>query len=502
MSVGINQRRYQFIKNHNEQLKIADRFSWETAEAYQRDPFADNPSDEKSLKRAREEGELAEEEKVKLAKSKNSVKKPFRPSLQRALTEGTGFLPSCWRCHRTGHIARFCRAFILGQGPFNNQLVDLGLVMQAPLVHKARHDFKSGSNLMLDEFCHQQDFEFRCFSNVRDKPVTGVLTDSGSKEPVRSSQLFCSDKNKQDFSVPNVKNRLKENIQFWKNIDASPWVINIIEDEYAIPLVEMPPPAFLSNKSAFKAQDFVSLEISELLERGYIKEINHSEARIISLLSVADNGDKLRLILDLRYLNSFISVPKFKYEDIRNIKNMFNKGDFFFKMDIKSGYHHINILEEHQKFLCFSWTVEGVTRYFKFTVLVFGLASAPFLFTKVVKVLIKHWRKMGIGLFAFVDDFFGGSHNFHSTELVAQIVKTDLFKSGFVVNPKKSRWVPTQKDNHLGFIVDLKEGILSVTPARIQELNKLLIFICLPKNCKFGWFSYFHGTGYRSCRQI
>ena len=81
---------------------------------------------------------------------------------------------------------------------------------------------------------------------------------------------------------------------------------------------------------------------------------------------------------------------------------------------------------------------------------------------------------MGIRIFAFVDDFFGGSHNFHSTKLVAHIVKTNLFKSGFVVNSKKSRWVPIQKDSHLGFIVDLKEGILSVTPARIQKLNKLL----------------------------
>ena len=46
--------------------------------------------------------------------------------------------------------------------------------MQVHLVHKACHDFKGDSNLMLDEFCHQQDFEFMHFSNVRDEPVTGV----------------------------------------------------------------------------------------------------------------------------------------------------------------------------------------------------------------------------------------------------------------------------------------------------------------------------------------
>ena len=33
----------------------------------------------------------------------------------------------------------------------------------------------------------------------------------------------------------------------------------------------------------------------------------------------------------------------------RRKKNMFNKGDFFFKVGMKSGYHHINILDEYQK---------------------------------------------------------------------------------------------------------------------------------------------------------
>ena len=42
------------------------------------------------------------------------------------------------------------------------------------------------------------------------------------------------------------------------------------------------------------------------------------------------------------------------------------------------------------------------------TVLVFGLSSAPFVFTKVLKVLIKHWRSFGIRIFAFIDDVFGG----------------------------------------------------------------------------------------------
>ena len=128
----------------------------------------------------------------------------------------------------------------------------------------------------------------------------------------------------------------------------------------------------------------------------------------INSLSVADNRKKLRLILDLRYINKHLRVQKCKYEDVRTFQSLFSKGDFFFKTDLKSGYHHLDILEGHQKYLGFSWCINGMQRYFVFTVLVFGLATAPFMFTKVVKVLIKHWRSMAIRSFAFVDDILGG----------------------------------------------------------------------------------------------
>ena len=103
-----------------------------------------------------------------------------------------------------------------------------------------------------------------------------------------------------------------------------------------------------------KHQAFVANEIQRLLETGCIREVERDEAHIISPLSVAENSEKLRLILDLRYLNSFLSVPKFKYEDVRSIRDPFNKGDFFFKFDIKHGYHHVNIDKAYHKYLSVS----------------------------------------------------------------------------------------------------------------------------------------------------
>ena len=42
----------------------------------------------------------------------------------------------------------------------------------------------------------------------------------------------------------------------------------------------------------------------------------------INPLPAADNGKKLRLILDLRYINKHLRVQKFKYEDLRTFNSL------------------------------------------------------------------------------------------------------------------------------------------------------------------------------------
>ena len=62
---------------------------------------------------------------------------------------------------------------------------------------------------------------------------------------------------------------------------------------------------------------------------------------------------------------------------------------YLFKFDLKNGYYHIDIFEPHQKFLGFSWVFKDNIKYFVFTVLPFGLTRAPFIFTKVVRPLVR-----------------------------------------------------------------------------------------------------------------
>ena len=201
-----------------------------------------------------------------------------------------------------------------------------------------------------------------------------------------------------------VKGRLKENIVFWEQIKASSWVLRVIREGYALPFVETPEKRVHQNhRSAVKCEVFVKSEI-KLLQFGCIKEVSSDNVYIVSPLSVASNNGKNRLILDLRYLNGFLRVPRFQYEDLRTFRDIFRRGDWFFKFDYKSGYHHVDIYPEHWKYLAFCWGTGHSKRYFVFTVLPFGLATAPFVFTKIQKALLKHWRAQGIRIFTYLDD--------------------------------------------------------------------------------------------------
>ena len=121
----------------------------------------------------------------------------------------------------------------------------------------------------------------------------------------------------------------------------------------------------------------MSKEISKLLKSGALLKVNESDLTVCSPLGVTRNAcGKQRLILDLSYVNQHLRVSKFKYEDIRTACYLCSKGDWFFKFDYTSGYHHVEIHPGHTTFLGCSWSINGKEIYFKFTVLPFGPAIA------------------------------------------------------------------------------------------------------------------------------
>ena len=166
--------------------------------------------------------------------------------------------------------------------------------------------------------------------------------------------------------------KLHAHFSFWRDmVKASDFVLNVIQNGYKIIFLDSPSPYSIENRSsALRQNSFAQETISELLSCGCTREVPDYPQYCNPLHVAVQSSGKLRLILDLSHLNKFIVRKSIKYEDLRTVLQMFSPGMFVFSFDLKPAYHHIDICEEHTKFLAFKWpSPDGVMKFYEFKVL-------------------------------------------------------------------------------------------------------------------------------------
>ena len=193
---------------------------------------------------------------------------------------------------------------------------------------------------------------------------------------------------------------------------------------------------FGNRKSAITNEEFVSNAITELCKDNCVRKVETRPVVISPLLVVTNRSDKQRLVINLRYVNRFLWKKKFKYEDMRIALTYFDKGHYINTFDLKSGYHHIDIHKDFQKYLGLQWE----RQYFVFTFLPFGLATACYVFTKVLQPLVKFWRSKGLRTVLYIDDGTIVSHCQGSAMHNTKMVRETLDHAGLLVKEDKSHW--------------------------------------------------------------
>ena len=129
----------------------------------------------------------------------------------------------------------------------------------------------------------------------------------------------------------------------------------------------------------------------------------------------------------------------------------------------------------HRKFLGFSWAFEdGVPRFFQFNVLPFGLSTAPYIFTKLLRPLVKLWRGRGFHSVVYLNDGIGLEATYRKLNTPPIILMRTYTAAGFIVADEKSVWQPTQVIEWLGLTWDAKAGTLVISDKRISKATKLL----------------------------
>ena len=80
-----------------------------------------------------------------------------------------------------------------------------------------------------------------------------------------------------------------------------------------------------------------------------------------------------------------------------------------------------------------------------FCVLPFGLATACYLFTKLMRPLVKHWRGQGLRAIMYLDDGIIAVAGKEAACAASKKVQDDLCQAGFITNVANCRWESNQK---------------------------------------------------------
>ena len=121
-------------------------------------------------------------------------------------------------------------------------------------------------------------------------------------------------------------------------------------------------------------------------------------------------------------------------ENLETVRFLVRKGDWFVKLDLKDAYLTVPVHNSHQKYLRFQW--EG--RVFQFKCMAFGLAPAPRIFTKLLKVVVAFLRKRGIRHVIYLNDFLIMNESEEGLRANLKTTLNILESLGFLINWEKS----------------------------------------------------------------
>jgi hypothetical protein len=142
-----------------------------------------------------------------------------------------------------------------------------------------------------------------------------------------------------------------------------------------------------------------------MLEVGAISKLPVGyKPEVVSPLEVAPKGKegKFRLIINMSYVNDHLVTNKFKFEGLSDVADLAEKGDHAVSFDLTSRYYHVGLHPRTRTYTGFCWKGE----YFQCNCLPFGMKSAPWVFSKVMRELVIYWRMSGISGIPYLDDFF------------------------------------------------------------------------------------------------
>ena len=189
----------------------------------------------------------------------------------------------------------------------------------------------------------------------------------------------------------------------WENICTDKTVLNYVKG-LEIPLISKPFQHRIPDSTPESLTEFhlLKLEIDKLLQKGAIERVESLEpgSFVSRLFTVPKSNGQRRPVINLRQLNKHVLNQKFRMESLGNIRSLLKQRGFMIKIDLQDAYMLVPVAPKSRSLLVFIF--DGKIYHFK--VMPFGLNSAPRIFTKLFKPILRLLRSQGVLLIIYLDD--------------------------------------------------------------------------------------------------
>ena len=246
----------------------------------------------------------------------------------------------------------------------------------------------------------------------------------------------------------------------------------------------------ISRQSNFSDRSALIRSINDLQKIGAIIPCQPIKEQFLSPFFLVDkpNGQK-RFVLNLKVLKKFIKKDHFKMEDWRTATKLLQKNWFMTTVDLKDAYFLVPIHKASRRFLRFNFN----GTLFEFTCMPFGLSSAPYVFTKIIKPVISFLHQQNICVMAYLDDFLIMAESKQVCRESTAVVVNLLCNLGFIINFPKSSLLPQNRCKYLGFIFDSTNLTIELPEDKKLKLIRVIKKLINLKSCRISVFAHVIG---------